>query len=103
RDTKIYNGKVYQTISLPAGEYEFKWQHVSIVGNAGNDPRYLIVAQGDDLPNVENVTDAISSTSLVGELSASVVFTLSETTEISLGLLVHFTSDQAESFMTQNF
>jgi hypothetical protein len=69
------------------------------IGNAGTDARYLVVAGGNTLPDVDDIASAIASASLVGmDVSAtatgskSIEFEVEQTTEISVGLLVHFIS-----------
>ncbi|MES2376068.1 MAG: DUF4998 domain-containing protein [Bacteroidota bacterium] len=91
----ITNGKIFQTILLPAGKYQFIWnQGTTPTGsaNAGADPRYVIAAVGTDLPDVANVTTALGSASFAGVATANATFILSQPTTVSLGVVVSFTS-----------
>ncbi|MDR2037727.1 MAG: DUF5013 domain-containing protein [Bacteroidales bacterium] len=97
-EAAIVNGKIYQTFTLPAGNYQCVFSFGSDnpgVGNTGNDPRYIVVAAGNTLPDVENINTALASVSLVGvgtNDSRTIEFSINESTGISLGLLVNFTS-----------
>jgi hypothetical protein len=97
-ENAIINGKIYQTFTLPAGTYRctfFFGADNPGVGNTGNDPRYIVAAAGNTLPDVENISRALAAVSLVGVAttdSRSIEFALDEPAEISLGLLVNFTS-----------
>jgi len=85
---QIYNGKIYQTINLPAGSYSFTpapwvWQGTL-------DPTYVVVAPGlDSLPDYSNIigNNAITSANLsVGTVS----FTLSTPSKVSIGIVVNY-------------
>jgi hypothetical protein len=97
-DNAIINGKIYQTFTLPPGNYRctfFFGTENPGVGNTGNDPRYIVAAAGNTLPDVENITGTLAAVSLVGVAttdSRSIQFSIDQPTEISLGLLVNFTS-----------
>ena len=97
-DPNIVNGKIYQTITLPPGDYSFTIYFGTDnpgVDNQGNDPRFLLATAGDTLTDVENVTSALASASFVGVPTSSyktINFSLMETTEVSLGILVNFIS-----------
>lgn len=97
-DPNIINGKIYQTITLPPGDYGFTIYFGTDnpgVGNTGNDPRFLIATVGDTLPDVGNVSSALAYASFVGVSTSSyktINFSLKETTKVSLGILVNFIS-----------
>ncbi len=101
-DPAIVNGKIYQTFTIDPGRYQFTFLFGgpdNAIGNSGNDPRYLVVAAGNTLPDIANITSALASASLVG-IAASTTATGSKTiefvvdgpTEVSMGLLMNFTS-----------
>tara|TARA_R110002050_G_scaffold59259_2_gene132597 strand:+ start:45640 stop:46842 length:1203 start_codon:yes stop_codon:yes gene_type:complete len=89
----ITNGKIYQTVIAEPGSYSLKVKlmntnhQVADVGGA-----YFVIAKGDGLPNVEEVT---SSTDVLGykriletsSVDYVVDFVIEETTEISVGEL----------------
>lgn len=83
--------KVYQTVTLPAGNYTFTAEyHDKWEGQCGNS--YILAAQGKGLPNTANITKAIAHTEMLDKdnaMSNSVRFSLKEETEVSLGLLVN--------------
>ena len=78
----VENGKIYQTITLPAGNYALE---IDLGANGSAGTKYLVVAEGNELPDFA----AISSQSLVYATVASgeVSFGLPETTTISLGFV----------------
>ncbi|MDR1221655.1 MAG: DUF5013 domain-containing protein [Tannerella sp.] len=101
-DPAINNGKIYQTFTIDPGRYQLVFDFGgpdNAIGNTGNDARYLVVARGNTLPDVDNISSAIASASLAGMAvsttetgSKSVEFEITQPTEISAGLLVHFVS-----------
>jgi hypothetical protein len=101
-DPAINNGKIYQTFTVEPGKYRFVFDFGgpdNAIGNTGNDARYLVVARGNTLPDVDDIASAIASASLVGMAasatatdSKSIEFEVWQPTEISVGLLVHFVS-----------
>ena len=88
--------KVYQTVTLPAGNYTFTAEyHDKWEGQCGNS--YILAAQGKGLPNTANITKAIAHTEMLDKdnaMSNSVRFSLEEETEVSLGLLVNIDGKQ---------
>lgn len=88
------NGKLWQTVTLPAGTYAF----VTTYGNAGNDYSRmninLAVAAGAELPDIEQfATKALAYRKLDadggrGGREHAVCFTLTESKKVSLGLVV---------------
>ena len=87
----VLDHKIYQTVTLPAGAYKFSACYGEFEGECGHS--YIVVAEGRGLPN----TDELESKSLMairmvpkGEAkSNSVVFVLTEDTEVSLGLVIN--------------
>lgn len=103
-DPAAPNAKIYQTIVLPAGEYEFSLKLVESLTNTGSNPRYIIVNKGNSLPDVDNLGSALAFKSFVGTSIkvATTTFTLTENTEVSLGILFHFIDPQ-QVFNVESF
>jgi hypothetical protein len=97
-EKEILNGKIYQTFTIPAGKYQYIFSFGGgnpEAGNSGDDPRYIIVAKGEGLPDISNLSTALASASLAGVSSSeekSVEFTIDEPTKISLGVVVNWTN-----------
>lgn len=85
----ISNGKLYQTVELPAGVYTFEVAEWDWKGM--KDPAYLVVAEGTAFPDFEDVENSISYSSLAGGI---VEFALTERKEVSIGVLVDYVQDQ---------
>lgn len=105
-DKTIVNGKAYQTVKLPKGKYAFFIYRNAVTGNAngGNDQRYIVVAGGNTLPDINNISTAIASKSFVGLAengTTSVEFTLDKPTEVSLGVVLSFTSTSQNMRMAE--
>jgi hypothetical protein len=86
----ITNGKIWQTMALEPGTYTFEISDLRDTNLTEQDNAYLVVAQGSELPNVENVTSALGYVKVVNgkPLSAlRVTFTIAQTTEVSMGYL----------------
>ncbi len=76
------NGKIYQTMTLPAGDYRFQI-NVSANGSAGT--KYMVVSKGTELPDF---TAVLSSSIAFADISAGVIsFTLEEESEVSIGFV----------------
>ena len=85
----VLNGKVWQTITLPAGTYNFAPQNYTWQGVL--DPVYLAVAAADSLPDYGVVPSAaLAYTTMYNSLN----FTLSVSATISIGVVVNFAQDQ---------
>jgi hypothetical protein len=85
----ISDGKIYQTLTLPAGNYRFD---VHLDSYSGTVNAYAAVATGfaDGLPNTENIDQAIASAAIPAALvnnALSVEFTLAAQTEVSFGFV----------------
>ena len=101
------NGKMYQTVKLPAGRYRLtavfrQW------GIKGNSKMYWLVVKGTDFPDTNNVEaneDVYQYFSPSGEFNAAndtsvsdpkaLEFEFAEETEITLGFVASFTTDQS--------
>ena len=89
------NGKMFQTVSLPAGSYEFVAE-VKEFGRNSNSHVYLVATTASDLPNTTDVSTS-SQVLAYSEFTASqnynatpaqkkISFTLTQPTTISLGI-----------------
>lgn len=81
----ITNGKIYQTFMLPAGDYRFE-ADISNVDNTLENT-WLLVAAGNELPDVDQVSTALGSARIVNNDNkyASAGFTLSTATRVTVG------------------
>lgn len=100
---QILNGKLSQTITLPAGTYSFdpsggnwKWQGTK-------DPCYVVVApNADDLPDYSNIVNNSSvQYQLIAQPQTAVTFQLNTTTKVTLGVVVNYVQDQQGIKSTQ--
>lgn len=83
----VTNGKIYQTITLPAGTYRFTIDMTEF--NTGGS-KFMSVAEGTTLPDVANVTGAgIGFANLEGK---TMEFTLSEAKQVSIGFVTTLTA-----------
>lgn len=89
----INNGKIYQTMTLPAGTYNYI---ININGTSyaadANDRGYFIVATGNTLPDVTAVETSTSTLKWervknVTPLIRTLSFTLAADTEVSVGVV----------------
>ncbi|WP_210488113.1 DUF4998 domain-containing protein [Rufibacter aurantiacus] len=86
----ITNGKIYQTLTLDPGTYTFEISNLRDTNLTPDDKTYLVVALGNTLPDVEQVTTSLGHTKIyngrpIGELR--VTFTVQEKSEVSMGYL----------------
>jgi hypothetical protein len=83
----LVNGKIYQTVTLPAGEYVL----AATVSNVDNslEAAYLAVASGSALPNVDNITTALGYGTFTDNSNklVSASFTLPTATTVTLGMV----------------
>lgn len=92
----IINGKISQTVTLPAGEYNFT---ADFYEHQIWDGLYITVAEGSELPDTDNVeTNALAyayveGQNLVGP-SYSVPFVLEAETQVTFGFVSTFTDVQ---------
>ncbi|MCR5821160.1 MAG: DUF5013 domain-containing protein [Bacteroidaceae bacterium] len=82
--------KLYQTITLEPGAYEFSISRYAEFITAGN---YLVVAAGKGLPDLADINSSIAYSTA----NKPVNFLITETTEVSLGLV---TSQSGSSCLT---
>lgn len=99
-ETAIVNGKLYQTIDLPTGGFRLTLSLAGenpIISNNGSDPRYIVAAVGATLPDIENLSTALASSSFAGlanEGSRSIEFWLDAPAKVSVGFVASFTGTQ---------
>ncbi|NLU90355.1 DUF4998 domain-containing protein [Chitinophaga sp. Ak27] len=88
----IINGKIYQTVTLPAGNYIF----VVNTYTEALDPVYVVAAAGSTLPDIADLANAAGvaafPTSRYVNATIECPFSISQTTQVSLGLLATMTS-----------
>lgn len=82
-DAELSNHKLYQTITLPAGHYVFGIKQQSSVRD---DESFIVVAEGNTIPDTENIAEALSTATLT---EGEVAFTLAKETTVSVGLLMN--------------
>lgn len=91
--SSLNNHKVYQTVTLPAGNYKFTASyHTTWEGQCDNS--YVIADLGTGLPNTAKLDDAIAYKKMAAKGNAmdnSIEFTLEQESNVSLGLLVNMT------------
>lgn len=102
REPQALNGKIYQTIYLPKGEYELTLAGVAAAGVGGNDARYLVVTADTELPDIDQLDNAIAHRSFVANKLVSITFDLDEDMEVSMGILFHFLNT-SQSFNIESF
>jgi len=82
----VTDGKIYQTINLPAGSYRL--EIVMNDFNAGGS-RYLTVAEGTTIPNIANIT---SSSIAFSNLESKLLnFNLDQAKQVSIGFAANLT------------
>ncbi|TCC99488.1 DUF5013 domain-containing protein [Pedobacter hiemivivus] len=89
----VTNGKVYQTITLPAGSYQYTTNAKDVI-NPNNGVFYFVVNVGDGLPNTVDVPNSALAftrpTKNDHTLTAS--FTLNTPTKVSIGFVASSTN-----------
>lgn len=94
----ILNGKIYQTVSLPAGAYAFDpspW-----VWQGTKDPAYVVVAPGmSELPDYKAIPSATGIYYSTFD-KPRVTFRLTTASKVTLGLVVNYVQDQ-QGFKTK--
>lgn len=88
----ITNGKIYQTLVLPAGSYTFKIEEILSTNIIDTDLVYLVAAVGSTIPDVENLDNALSYSHI---LDKEIIIEVTEENEVSMGIL---TSQQGDKF-----
>jgi hypothetical protein len=99
-ETEIVNGKLFQIFDLPAGTYKITLSLAGsnpIISNNGSDPRYLVAATGETLPDIADIGTALASTNFAGlgnDGITSIEFTLATPAKVSAGFVVSFTGTE---------
>ncbi|MBC8054192.1 MAG: DUF5013 domain-containing protein [Sphingobacteriaceae bacterium] len=92
---QINNGKIYQTITLPAGKYRLEANVRSSSGVTTSQPAYVVVSTGNIIPDATAVAGTLGSVLLNSTGVKTVTFTLNSTTTLSLGFVAKFTGTQS--------
>jgi len=99
----IENGKIYQTVTLPAGKYSLKMAvHEQV--NYKKGELYAVVANGEEMLNTSEVEDKAlayydMSVTKTGQTYDCCEFTLDKETEVSIGWTVTIGADATERSM----
>ena len=94
----ITNGKIYQTISLPAGTYKFDASVRVGVTTDNAKGAYSIAALGTSIPNLGAPTtpaNFLNRVALNGGGTKSITFTLNSPATVSLGFVATLSGNQA--------
>jgi len=102
---QILNGKIYQTITLPAGKYYFDISGGDWAGgeNFLKEPAYEVMAPDmDTIPDHNNIVgnNAIQYQTLTKAPQALLIFTLTATTKVTLGVVVNYNQTE-QGFKTK--
>ncbi|MBQ5730132.1 MAG: DUF5013 domain-containing protein, partial [Bacteroidaceae bacterium] len=82
-EAEVADHKLYQAITLPAGHYIFGVKQKAAIEDEGS---YIVVAEGNSIPDTENIAEALASAKFSeGEVS----FTVTKETTVSVGLLMN--------------
>jgi hypothetical protein len=84
----IPNGKIYQTVTLPAGKYQFE---IDFQAHGISNEAYLAIAAGTTLPDVAEIATAIGYSPFS---APQVTVVLTEETEVSIGVVANLINDQ---------
>ncbi|MCW3089409.1 MAG: hypothetical protein JWP81_478 [Ferruginibacter sp.] len=91
---QILNGKIYQTITLPAGTYAFDLSGGSWSGGElfSKDPLYEVMAPNlDSLPDFNNIVgNAAIVYQALAKTQPLLNFSLTATTKVTLGVVVNY-------------
>lgn len=88
----VSNGKIYQVAQLPPGTYTFDGS-VNWWNNNGNNYIYVVAASGTGLPDVSDLSPAISYGQLTNGSDVQTKFTLTQPTTVSVGLVMNMGND----------
>lgn len=88
-DSPIIDGKIYQTFSLPAGNYVIE---VDMKKVAADRDTYFVVAEGNELPDASGIAGAFAKkeiTNASNNVPLVMEFKLAETKKVSIGFLIN--------------
>ena len=91
--SRVYDHKLYQTITLPAGHYVFGFEYAD--GDV-DDESHIVVAKGAGLPKKANLRTQALAYTLTN--NGEVAFDLDEPTEVSLGLVLNSRGEMIQYF-----
>lgn len=81
----VTNGKIYQTMTLPAGNYTYS---ITLGPYGYSGPAYIVAAAGTTLPDAALVpTSSLGYSNLN---SSTMSFVLTQTTQVSIGFVCNF-------------
>jgi Domain of unknown function (DUF5013) len=89
-DNPIINGKIYQTFTLPEGNYQVE---VAMATVAPDRDTYFVIAAGTDLPNDTQIATAIASKLITADLNGgtlSLPFRIDTKQPVAAGFLLNF-------------
>jgi len=87
----IINGKISQTVTLPAGKYSF-----SITIQEGNASKVFIAAAADTtLPNTDNLSSGLA---FANWKNGPISFTLTQATQVTMGFVATIGENSGEYF-----
>jgi hypothetical protein len=84
----VVNGKIYQTVKLPAGKY--KWTVFLNALNVGSNPNLMVVVPATTLPNLNGNVPAGTSIAYTDLGNQQLSFELNEETTVSIGFLMMY-------------
>lgn len=99
-DQTLTDHAVYQTITLPAGSYQFTTKYSGWEGQCGNS--YLVVAEGEGLPLTDDLASQAISYIPMREKTGTattntLLFTLAAPTKVSLGMVINMSGARCMS------
>ncbi len=99
-ESTLTDHKAYQTITLPAGVYEFTAHYGTYEKQSDNS--YLVVAKAGQFPVTNDLEQAIAYTEIKEYTNSgaknTLKFMLSEETEVDLGMLFNMSGDLCVTF-----
>ncbi|NQX42286.1 DUF5013 domain-containing protein [Pedobacter steynii] len=85
----VVNGKIFQTFTLPAGNYTFS---AALGNNSFSNPVYVVAAAGSTLPDVALVP--VNSIKFASLKDQRFDFIINEPTQVSIGFVANMTGDE---------
>lgn len=88
-DSPIINGKIYQTLNLPAGNYVAE---VDMKKVAADKDTYFVIADGNELPDASGIASAFAKTELNNSFNNVLLvkeFMVAESKKVSVGFLIN--------------
>mgnify|MGYP000111625678 CR=1 FL=1 len=93
----VTNGKIYQTFEVPAGSFTFRIKDLQNGNLSENDDVYLVVAYGEELPDVENLETAIGYAQVVANKPLGELMVDFEIEEGPVQISVGYLSTQSDA------